>query len=161
MIDIDVIGLQPLQAAFDLLDEVSARRTDVVRPLAELEGCLRRDQNARPRQVFDRLAENFFRKALRVDIGRFEEIDARFHADIDEARGLFYVCLTPGTEKFIPTAESSGAKTKHRHLESTSTQLSEFHTAFDGAKSSAVAGFFAIRRRSRVGTDAFIRPARR
>ena len=44
VVNIDMIGLKPLQAAFACLDQVIAGRSDVIRTFAEREGRLGGDQ---------------------------------------------------------------------------------------------------------------------
>src|SRR5271154_6335683 len=58
VIDVDVVSLKALQAAFDLLGQVRARRPEAVRPLSKLKGRLGRNQNIAARQMLDRLAED-------------------------------------------------------------------------------------------------------
>ena len=63
VIDVDVIGTQPPQAAFASLDQVMARRSQIVRPRSHAERRLRRDENLVP-SPGDRLAENGFGESV-------------------------------------------------------------------------------------------------
>src|ERR1700691_4153574 len=122
---------------------MGARGTDVVRPVAEGEGCLGRNQEAGARQVLDRLAQNLLGEALRVDIRGVEKVDAGFHTEIDEPSSFRHICLTPCAEKFISATESRRAKTKNGNLQTTSAELSEFHEQFDGLRGRLVACYCA------------------
>src|ERR1039458_3990617 len=145
VIDIDIFRLEPLQAAFDLPRQMSPRRTGIVGLVTEGKGCFGRDQKAFARQVLDRLAKNFLGKPLGIDISSVEKIDASFYTEIDEPRSFRHIRLTPRAEKLVPAAEGCRAKAQHRNLQTTSAELSEFHTPFDGPQRPVVATFLCGR----------------
>ena len=59
----------------------------------------------------DRLAQDFFREAVGVNIGGVEEVDAGVEADIDKAGGLVSVGSCPTRLKeLVAAAESSRAE---------------------------------------------------
>src|SRR5580698_1884542 len=142
MIDIDIVGLQPLQAAFDLLRQMDARRTSVVRPFTKRKGRLSRNQKTGTWQVLDCLAQNLLGKPLRVDISGIKKVDASFHTKIDETRSLRHIRRTPSAEKLITATESRRAKAKHGDLKTTSAKLSKFHSGFDERQPALVATYF-------------------
>src|SRR5579883_2226336 len=73
MVDVDVIRAEPPQTPFQLLDQVVARRADIIRPLAESKGRLCRNQQL-VSFAGDRFAGDLLRKTVRIDIGRVDEI---------------------------------------------------------------------------------------
>src|SRR5215469_8921211 len=127
VVDVDVIGFQPLKAALDLARQVIARGARVVRSFTEREGSLARYEHGFARDMTDRLAQNFFRNPLRVDVGRVEEVHARFEADVDELCGFCDIGISPRFKEFISSAERRGAKTKYGNAQSAFPQLPEFH----------------------------------
>ena len=83
LIQVDVVGAQPTQTAFDRANEVVARRADVVRSRAGSEGALGRDEHPIA-PALDRLAEDLFGQAGGVDVRRVEHRQARVEADVDQ-----------------------------------------------------------------------------
>ena len=126
VINVDVIGAEPPQAGFASLNQMVARRSHIVRPLAHAEGRLGGDQDLVATSV-DGLAEDRFRQAVRIDIGGIEQIDARVEADIDEPRRLRDVAGAPRLEKLGSAAKRSRAETQHRNFQSRLAKLSKFH----------------------------------
>ncbi len=72
-------------AFVDRLDEVLARRAEVVGTVAGREGRLGRDQQP-VALALDRLAEDLFGEPGRVDVGAVEHRDAVVEADVDQPR---------------------------------------------------------------------------
>jgi hypothetical protein len=62
LIEVDVIGAQPAQAAFDRADEMEARRADVVGAGSSAESALGGDDHLVAASA-DRLAENLLSRA--------------------------------------------------------------------------------------------------
>ena len=75
----------------------------------------------------DGLTEYFLRHALRVNICSVEEVYPGFQTDVHQASGLGDIRRTPRFEEFATTAESRGAKAKHRHLQSRTSKPFKFH----------------------------------
>ena len=93
LIEIDVIELQPLQAAADLIHDVAARQADVVRARAHAPAHFGGDDHvlALHLEVAQGLAEQDFRLALGIDVGGVDEIDAGFDCSGDErGRALLF-----------------------------------------------------------------------
>ena len=80
---------------------------------------------------FDGLAKDFFGEAVGIDVGGVEEIDAGFHADIDQAGGFGHVARSPRAEEFSASAEGASAKTECGYFQAGAAQLSEFHRRID------------------------------
>ena len=91
--------------------------------------------------MLDCLAQNLLGKPLRVDIRGVKKADAGFHTEIDEPCGLRHIRRTPSAEKLISAAKSRSAEAKHRNLQTTFPELSEFHVRLDGPGQLQVATF--------------------
>jgi hypothetical protein len=126
VIDVDVVGAQAPQAGLARRYQVMSRRSDVVGPLPR-----RNEVLLEIRKVVassrDGLTQDLLREAGGVNVGGIEEIDAGFHADIDQAGGLSYVSRTPGADEFCATTECAGTKTQGRYFHAGAAQLSKFH----------------------------------
>ena len=86
-----------------------ARRSQVVRTVAHSESCLRGDENL-VAAASDRFAQDFFGRALRVDVSGVEKIKTGFQADIHEASGFLHVGGAPGSEEISAAAEGAAAE---------------------------------------------------
>ena len=78
LVEIDMIGLQPLQAAIDRVHDVAARGAALVGALAHGAMDLGGDHDIRPldAEIPERLAEQSLGGAEGVDVGGIEEVDA-------------------------------------------------------------------------------------
>ena len=88
VIDVDVVGAQALERSLQRLDEVVAGGADVVGTIAEAEGSLGGDQHFFALEVLDGAAEYGLAAAVGVDVGGVEEVEAGFHADVDDLAGF-------------------------------------------------------------------------
>jgi hypothetical protein len=84
-----------------------ARGAEVVGAVAHAKGGFRGNENAIA-FADDGFAEGFFGKALGIDVGGVEEIDASVEVDVDEARGFRNVAAAPSFEEFGAAAEGAG-----------------------------------------------------
>jgi hypothetical protein len=126
VVDVDVVDAKAAKRVFAGLNQVIARRADIVGTVAHCESSFRGDENA-VAFAGDGFAEDFFREAARINVGGVEEIDARVETDIDEARGFGNVAGAPGFEEFVAATERAGAQTKNGNLQAGMAELSEFH----------------------------------
>ncbi len=112
VIDVDVVRTQPAQAGFASADKMIARRSQIVRAglISHAESCLGRDQYivAAAGNCFPK---NCFGESVGVDVGRIEEIHARFQADIDKASCLGHVACAPGFKEFVSATKCARAIT--------------------------------------------------
>ncbi len=93
LIEIDVVELQPLQAAGDLIHDMAARQADGVRAGAGAAAHFGGDDHvlARDLEIAQRLAEQHLGLALGIDVGGVDEIDAGFQRAGDErGRALLF-----------------------------------------------------------------------
>ncbi len=90
------------------------RGAGVVRAIAHGERGFGGNEN-RAAAAGDRLAENFFRRALRIDVGGVKEIDSGIKADVHQAGGFLNIAVAPGLEEFAATAECPGAEAENRN----------------------------------------------
>ena len=105
-----------------------ARRADVVRPGPDAKGRLGRDNHFVP-TPFDRLAQDFFRHARRVRVGRVKHGQTSVHANVDKPGGLGCIGLAESFERAL-AAEGAGSETQEGNLESRSAELSMFHGSY-------------------------------
>ena len=76
-----------------------------------------------------RLAKDDFRIPEGVDIGRIEEIDARFEADVDQATGLRDIGLPPSFKEFVASTKRCRAEAQGRNPQARTSELPYFHGA--------------------------------
>src|SRR5512138_2201830 len=123
---VDVVGLKTSQCAFDPAHEMKARAADIVRVRPDAQTDLRR-QDRLVAAPLERRAENRFRRALRIDIRRIEEIRAGIEAQVDETPRLFDIGLPPSTEQGTFAAERACTEAKRGHFESGTAQNTILH----------------------------------
>src|ERR1700733_7586666 len=127
VIDIDVIGVQPPQTGFARTEKMVPARPQIVGPGPRAECGFGRNQKVMS-AAGNRLAQNLFRSAVRVNVRGIEQVHPGFKTNRDQARCLADVAGAPSTEEIRCPAEGSGAETKRRHLQSRTAKLSKFHT---------------------------------
>ena len=76
---------------------------------------------------FQRRAENLFRGAFRVDIGRIEKVDAGLEANADESSRIGDVRGAPGTKKVAAATERRRAETEYRQVQTATAESSSLH----------------------------------
>ncbi len=88
LIKIDVISPKPAQAFFAFSDQMVPRGAAFVRAIANDHPGFGRNEHIIP-ATFQNFAENFLRQSVGITIGRIEQIDTRFEAELDLAtRGV-------------------------------------------------------------------------
>ena len=89
LIEIHMIEPEPFQAAGDLIHDVAAREADGIRPRPHAAAHLGRDDDvlALDAEIAQRLADLNLGLAFGIDVGRIDEIDARFERAGDELGG--------------------------------------------------------------------------
>src|SRR5271156_1687112 len=97
---IDVIGFEAAQAAFDGVDQMEARRADVVRARTGFECGFGGDENF-VAAAGNGAAENSFGFAVGVNVSAVEHVGAGFEANVNEAGGFGDAGISPGAEKFV------------------------------------------------------------
>ena len=116
-----------LQRALERLDEVVAGGADVVGAVAEAEGGLGGDEDVFAAEVLDGFAEDGFAVAVGVDVGGVEEVEAGFHADVDDFAGFFDVGAPQALKNSLVTAEGAGAEAELGDFEAGTAKVSIFH----------------------------------
>ena len=117
VVDVDVVGIQPLQALLHRGKDVAAAETGVVRVLAHLPAHLGgEDDPLAP--ALERLADDPLAFALHVDIGCVEEIDALSNGVVHDREAVRLAGLFP---------EHHGAEADARHPKGCSGQFPVFH----------------------------------
>src|SRR5262249_4319373 len=126
LVEVDGVGAEPPQAGLDRAGQVIAGGADVVGARPDAEGALGGEEHLLAASL-DRLAQDLLCHPLGIDVGRVEQGEAGFEADIDEPPGLGDVAGTPGPEQLAAAAEGAGPQTQPRNLESRAAELSIFH----------------------------------
>jgi hypothetical protein len=123
LIEIDVIGTEPAEAAVTLGVDISRARRPVGRVAVHPEAELRENQRSlRRRQLLDRSADNFLGMAGPVDRGGVDPVDAVVDRGVNGIDAQRIVLSTPHV-----AADRPGPQTNRRHLETAAPQLSSLH----------------------------------
>ena len=126
LVEVDVIGVEPLEAGFDAVDDVEAREADLVRsgagPAANLGG-----EHDIVAPAFNRLSHHHFRLARRVDIGRVDEIDAAVERAMHDGIDRRLIEAADHLPHLSAAAEGHGAQAQLRDEHAGICQWSEFH----------------------------------
>src|SRR6187402_1019711 len=125
-IQVDMIGLEPLEACLDRADQMETRRTGIVGPGALAEAGLGRDQGL-VALALERRTQNLLRRTFRIDVGGVEQGDARIEADVDQPAGLIDIGRAPSLEEGIGAAERAGAEAQCGDLEAGAAELAIVH----------------------------------
>jgi hypothetical protein len=142
VVDVDVIGLEAAQTAFDLAAQVITRGAFVVRAVAHAEGGLGRDK-CLIAIAFEGFAEDLFGATVAVDVRGVEEIDADFKTDVEQMAGFFYVSGAPCAKEISIATEGSGAEAEDGDFEAGASEDSVFHGRLDAASCGADAEMLA------------------
>ena len=125
-INVDDIGLQPLQALFALTDQMVARQAFVVRPAADPHARFGGDQQVVLALAAERLADDLLRQAVRIDIGGVDEVDAGVDARVDHPLGFGKIAVADRCERAC-AAEGHGAQSQCRNLQAGTAKGAVFH----------------------------------
>ncbi len=102
---VDIIGAEPAERSINGCKQMLARRTKVVRSVAETESCLGRDQHL-VAAAFDGLAKNAFGFAERIDVRTVEHRHAGIKADVHQSPRFGRIGTAPRSEAADDLARS-------------------------------------------------------
>ncbi len=119
LVEVDDVRLQPTQAVLDLLLDRLARQTALVGTRPHRAPDLGREHRLLAPPL-EGLADDLLRLALRVDVGRVDEVDAGVERAVDDADAL----LVAGV---APLAEHHRAETQRRDLETGVAEVAVVH----------------------------------
>ena len=90
LVEVDIVGAEPLQALLYRIHDMAARRAAIVRTGAGCAGALggQHDIGALAPGVLHRLAGDLLGEALRVDVGGVDEVDARIQRPGNDGVGV-------------------------------------------------------------------------
>ena len=116
LIEIDMIEIQPLQAADDLIHDVPAREADGVRARAGAAAHLGGDDHilASHPQIAQRLPQQDLGLAFRIDVGGVDEIHAGLERPRDQGRRALLVERADRAPEPGTAAESHGSEANLR-----------------------------------------------
>jgi hypothetical protein len=124
LVEIDEIGAEPAQAVVDFTEDRLARQSGAVRPRPHPAIDLGREHDVLAAdEILQRAADDFLRRAVRIDIGGVEEIDAELERLLDQ-RATFFLIERPRMWPAIRNAVGHATDAQPRHAE---TGLAEFH----------------------------------
>src|SRR5688572_29912182 len=92
LVEVHVIGPQPLQAVVDLAQDRLARQPGAIRSLAHFAMYLGSNNDLIPlREVLQSAPEDLLTRPNGIDIGRIEEIDAQLEGFLDDRPAIFLI----------------------------------------------------------------------
>ncbi len=129
LIKVDVIGLQPFQAARHAVHDVATAGADIVRPLAHAAIAFGGDHHvgASDTQILQRLPDNLLGLTGGIDIGGIEKIHPAFQRARDQGRRTLQIQPANGAEYSVAATECHGAETNLRHEQAGIAKLIVFH----------------------------------
>jgi len=92
------------------------RQALIVRAVAHRKPCLSGDQHAALAFAAERLANDFLRRAIRIDVRRIDQVDARVDAHVDLSARIVEADFADA-RKFALAAHCHGAQRDGRHFE--------------------------------------------
>src|SRR5262245_15577521 len=116
LIQVDVVGSQTPQAVVDGVDQVIARRADVIQCRPGAKCALRRNQQAIA-PTLDRLSKNLFCATSRIDVGRIEHRHSSIEADVHQSRCTRSFGAAESLEELAAAAERCRAEAEGWNLE--------------------------------------------
>lgn len=114
--EVDVVGLEAFEGAFNGIDEVIAARTDLVGAVAKGEGGFGADK-ALVAASTEGVAEDFFGSSAGVDVGGVEHCEAVFEADVNKTGGFLDVGGAKAFEEVADSAEGARSEGEDGHFE--------------------------------------------
>ena len=126
LVEVDPVGLEPLEARLAGGDQVMARIAAVVRPGAHREAGLGGDQHVAA-LLAQRLADDLFGRAGGIDVGGVDHVDPGVEADGDVPLRLGEADRPHRLVLGLP--EGHGAERRDRYLETRATEQTVFHGA--------------------------------
>ncbi len=124
LVEIDVVGLEPLQAGLDAVDDMGSRTAATVRPLRGFPEHLGGQHHvvARDAEPVQRLTRDLFGQAFRIDVGRIDEVDPLIDRCLDQGLGLALLQRADLAPHLAAAAERHGAEAEFRHEEAGAAQ---------------------------------------
>jgi hypothetical protein len=117
LIKVDVVHTEPLQTGVDRRHDRFARKATGIGPVAPREKDFRRDhQLIALAHLAQGAADDFFARAIGVDVGRVEKINSEFECARDKGPALLFV-QTPGMIAPFRHAVGHAAEAEARHFQ--------------------------------------------
>jgi hypothetical protein len=124
LVEVDEVGSEAAQAIVDLAKDCLARQSRAVRPRPHPAIDLGRDHDILAAdELLERPADDLLRRAVRIDVGGVEEIDAEFERLLDQPPALFLI-ECPWMRAAVWNAVGHAADAQPRHPK---PGLAEFH----------------------------------
>src|ERR1700735_2786413 len=116
LVEINVVGPEAFERSLNGLHEMPPRGANVVPARASAAVSLGGDHNvfARQAEIGDRLRENLFRLAVRVDIRSVDEVDTRIQGEPEQLVGEFLLHSGNRLPDTVAGGEGHRAQTKFR-----------------------------------------------
>src|SRR5271156_6184894 len=127
-----MISLQAAQTSLNAVHDVAARGPDVIAPRADAAVDLGRNHDMLPRdlEVLQRLSEDLFALALRIDIRGIEEVDPALNRCLDQLIGSRLTNGSDGFEHSSAVPEGHGSEAQFRDQETRIAEGCIFHGVF-------------------------------
>ena len=116
LVEVDVIGAQPLETGLDGANQVVARGAGSVGVIAQRASALGGEDDV-VALAAQRLAGNFFRQPERVEIGGVDQVDAGIEGDIEQLLGPLDVDAS-GLLETVGATEGHRAQRQRRYHQS-------------------------------------------
>src|SRR6202044_3713826 len=112
----DMVSLQAAETRLDAVHDVAARGPDVIAARADAAVDLGRDHDLVPRdiEVLQRLSEDLFALALRVNIRGIKEVDPTLDRCLDQLIGTHLANGSDGFEHAFAVPEGHGSEAQFR-----------------------------------------------
>src|SRR5471032_544931 len=153
LVEVNHIGPEAAQARLASLDQMMPRQAPVIRVLFRSKACFGGDQHAALAFSAERLTDDFLRRAIRIDVRRVDQVDARVNTHVNLPARLVEANFAD-VRKFALAAHRHGAKCDGRHLEAGTTELTIFHDeaiSFESCRGFGIgARSFLIRLRGKI-----------
>jgi hypothetical protein len=97
LVEVDAVGIEPVEAALRSPSDPPRRGSALVWPLIHGQPELRRKHHVVP-PAAQRLADDDLRFAERIDVGRVDQVDAHVEGGVDHAHRFVVVRIAHRTE---------------------------------------------------------------
>ena len=128
LVEVDDVGLQPLQAPLAFADDVVAGKAAIVRASAGRETNFGGEEEPVAKAIGERFTDDLLGDALRINVGGVDKIDARVEAERDLTARVDKIGVAPQTV----TAEGGRADAQGRDFQPGPAEHTVFH---DGLQS--------------------------
>src|SRR3984957_8040678 len=132
LVEVDMIRLQAAQTSLNAVHDVAARGPDVIAPRADAAVDLGRDHDmlACDLEVLQRLSEDLFALALRINIRGIEEVDPALNRCLNQLIGSRLANGSDGFEHASAVPEGHGSEAQFRDQETRIAEGCVFHGVF-------------------------------